>query len=86
MIDIIDQHRVGRRSRSPFFAPLAKRDHRGQQIEAFFGQPVFDLAPVVGAGCAVEDSALGQAGQPISENIAGDADLRKKFFEMPDAG
>ena len=84
-VAFVDQHGVRRNARPPPFAPLAKRDHRRQQIEAFFGEPVFNLAPVIGARRSVQDAAFGQPRQPVRQYITRDTDLGEELLEMADA-
>jgi len=81
-VALVDQHRVRWHAAFPLLAPLTQRDHRRQQVQPLVGQPVFDLAAVIDARCALEDAAFDQPGQPVGEDVARDAKLLEEFLEM----
>src|SRR5690606_36380477 len=55
-----------------------------EQVEALFGQPVFDLAAIVGAGFALEDTVFDQPREAVREDVARDAEHREEILEMVD--
>ena len=72
----VDQDRGGGHAGLPALAPLPQRDHRRQQREALVGQPIFDLAAVVGQRLALEDAVLDQPREPVGQDVARDARAR----------
>ena len=54
-VTLVAQHRVGRDADAVLLTPLAQCKHRGEQIEALVGQPVLDLAAIVGQRFALHD-------------------------------
>ena len=54
----------------------------GRRSRPFFGQPIFDLAPVLGAGFAIEDADIDQPAEPVGEDVAGNTQVRLDLFEM----
>src|SRR3546814_8657816 len=67
------------------FRSLAQRDHRGQQLDALFGELVADLAPVLGHHLARHDAMVDQLRQPVRQYIARDIQFLLEFLEMMDA-
>ena len=83
-IAFIDQHRVF----DHLFAAVFSGPHwrsasiAGSRSRPFFGQAVFDLAAIIGAGLALEDAVFDQLGEAVGQDVAGDAKLAQKFLEM----
>ena len=75
MVANIAQYRVWRHTGRPAFTPLPERNHRRQEVESFGGQSILHAAPIVGAGAAVQDARLGQAGEAVGQNVPRNADL-----------
>ncbi len=82
----IDQPCVaGHARRRPPLAPLPERHHRGQQRRALVGQPIFDLAAIVGAGQPLHQPVLDQPRQAVRQDVARDAERALELFEMAEA-
>ena len=69
----------------PALAPLAQRDHRRQQREALVGQPILDLAAILGQRLARQDAVLDQPRETVGQDVARDAELRLELLEMVQA-
>ena len=81
-VPFIDQNRVFFKLGAVFLPPLTQGKHCRQQIETFFCQTIFDLAAIIGARFALENSVFDQFGKSIRKNVAGDPKLAQEFFEM----
>jgi hypothetical protein len=78
----VDQLGVRRRVHRVLLAPLAQREHRGQQVAALLGHAVLDLAAIVLARGAREHAVIDQPRQAVREDVAGDAELARELLEM----
>src|SRR5260221_8073674 len=67
---------------APLLAPLAQREDYRQQPLTLGGQRIDDSAPVLGIGCALENSAGDELRQSVGEDISGDAQSALELLEM----
>jgi hypothetical protein len=78
----VSKNRVGGHTDSMLLAPLAQSEQGWQQIDTFFGKPVFDFPAIMLTGVALHDPVLDQPGKPVGKDVTSNSKHLEKILEV----